>query len=127
MFGKKKKKEELYSHGLWLLRKRSLGIEFLDETLEIGLAIEYFDKALEIDPNDEHVLASKGEALAKRGIQDGCEADCEEALEYFNKALAINPNNFDAKMGKICLKLYRYGGEEIFEEVRETLKRGNNI
>ena len=49
-------------------------------------AIAYFDKALEIDPNNAAVLNNKGNAIVKQG-------NPYAAISYFNKALKIDPNN----------------------------------
>lgn len=48
-------------------------------------AINYFDKALAIDPNDLDALHNKGYAFYNLGKP-------EQALIYFDKALAIDPN-----------------------------------
>ncbi|MCD6036432.1 MAG: hypothetical protein K0S67_316 [Nitrososphaeraceae archaeon] len=48
-------------------------------------ALEYYDKALAIDPNYDVALYSKGSALSKLGKD-------QEALEWYDKALAIDPN-----------------------------------
>ena len=45
----------------------------------------YFDKALQIDPNDTDALNSKGDALINLGKYD-------EAIQYFDKALQVDPN-----------------------------------
>jgi tetratricopeptide (TPR) repeat protein len=49
-------------------------------------AIQYFDKALAMDPNDIVALDDKGAALDRLGYH-------AEAIEYYNKALSINPND----------------------------------
>src|SRR5215211_7273463 len=49
-------------------------------------SIQYFDKALAINPNDEVALDSKGAALYMLGRFN-------ESIQYFDKALAINPND----------------------------------
>jgi tetratricopeptide (TPR) repeat protein len=56
-------------------------------------AIQYYDKALAIDPNDTYALSSKGYALDGLGKY-------EEAIEYYDKALAIDPNDANALNGK---------------------------
>ena len=56
-------------------------------------AIEYFDKALEIDPKHIQALNDKGGALAEL-------EKFEEAFSYFDKALAIEPDNFDTLFKK---------------------------
>ena len=56
-------------------------------------AIQYYDKALAIDPNDTYALSSKGYALDGLGKY-------EEAIQYYDKALAIDPNDSNALNGK---------------------------
>ncbi len=48
--------------------------------------LRYFDKALEIDPDNTAALNNKGLALAKLGRDD-------ESIAYFDKALEIDPND----------------------------------
>jgi tetratricopeptide (TPR) repeat protein len=49
-------------------------------------AIQFYDKALSVDPNNEVALYGKGEAL--NGI-----GNYTQAISYLDKALAIDPNN----------------------------------
>ena len=49
-------------------------------------AIQYFDKALQIDPNDTVALNNKGDALYQLGKYD-------EAIQNYDKALQIDPND----------------------------------
>ena len=49
-------------------------------------AIQYFDKALTIDPKFENALEAKGEALGYLG-------NYTQAIQYLDKALAIDPND----------------------------------
>ena len=49
-------------------------------------AIQSFDKALAIDPNDKCALEGKGYALHNLG-------NYTEAIQYYDKALAIDPND----------------------------------
>lgn len=56
-------------------------------------ALQYFDKALDIDPNDKNVLYDKGDTLYKQG-------DNTQAIQYFDKVLAIDPNYKYALDGK---------------------------
>jgi tetratricopeptide (TPR) repeat protein len=55
--------------------------------------IEYYDKALAINPNDTNALNGKGLTLDQLGKY-------KEAIAYFNKALAINPNDTNALYNK---------------------------
>ena len=56
-------------------------------------AIEYYDKALAIDPHYVYALTGKGLALGSLGNYAG-------AIIYYDKALAINPNYQVALNGK---------------------------
>jgi tetratricopeptide (TPR) repeat protein len=49
-------------------------------------AIEYYDKALKINPENELALTYTGLSLTILGKHD-------EAIEYYDKALKINPEN----------------------------------
>ena len=49
-------------------------------------AIEWYDKALKIDPNNILALNNKGLALSNLGKY-------QEAIEWYDKALKIDPNN----------------------------------
>ena len=59
-------------------------------------AIEWYDKALKIDPNNVFALNNKGLALSNLGKY-------EEAIEWFDKALKIDPNMFLLCTTKVCL------------------------
>jgi tetratricopeptide (TPR) repeat protein len=56
-------------------------------------AIQYFDKALAIDPNFAAALVNKGFALSLF-------KKYQEAIIYFDKALQIDPNNAIALQAK---------------------------
>jgi tetratricopeptide (TPR) repeat protein len=56
-------------------------------------AIEYYDRALAMDPNDVSALNNKGNALGDLGRY-------QEAIEYYDRALAIDPNDADALYNK---------------------------
>jgi Tfp pilus assembly protein PilF len=56
-------------------------------------AIEWFDRALALNPKDFHAMLNKGVALSKMGEPD-------RAIEWFDKALALNPKDFHAMRQK---------------------------
>lgn len=56
-------------------------------------AMQYYTKALTINPNDPDALNGKANALANLDNSTG-------AIHYFDKALSINPNDTDALDGK---------------------------
>ncbi len=66
-------------------------------------AIDEYNKALEINPNDSHTWLYNGRALDNLGRYD-------EALAAYNKALEINPNFLLAwtNKGNVLLSLGRY-------------------
>ena len=59
-------------------------------------AIQYFDKALSIDPHDVHALTDKGLSLDELGNDTG-------AIKYFDKTLAIDPHDVRALTDKVLL------------------------
>jgi tetratricopeptide (TPR) repeat protein len=65
----------------------------LDHQGNYAQAVEYFDKALAIDPNYKFALNGKGWALYYQG-------NYAQAIPLFDKALAIDPNYQDALSGK---------------------------
>ena len=56
-------------------------------------ALQYFNKALAIDPNDKVALTGKGESLDNLG-------NYTQAMPYLDKALSIDPNDKVALTGK---------------------------
>ena len=56
-------------------------------------AIQYYDKALAIDPNDVDALYNKGNALDSLGNHT-------QAISYYDKVLDIDPNDVDALYNK---------------------------
>lgn len=58
-------------------------------------AVEYSDKALEIDPKNASAFNNKGNALLKLGKSNGAE-------EYYDNALEIEHKYADVLNGKEC-------------------------
>jgi len=52
-------------------------------------AIEWYDKALAINPKDYHAMRNRGVSLSKKGDEDA-------AIEWYDKALAIKPKDYHA-------------------------------
>lgn len=72
---------ELYKKGIALAKQR-----------KYQEAIEYFDKVLEIDPNDADAPLDKAGALNNMGVALAKKGYYQEAMNYYNKALKIIPN-----------------------------------
>jgi len=97
--------ESNYDHQIALLHealqwaeKNSLPPDFLlytnlgacyDLKGDHNTAIEWFDKALVINPKDHHAMRQRGVSLSEKGDEDA-------AIEWFDKALAINPKDYRA-------------------------------
>jgi len=79
----------------------------------IDEALEFYDRALEIDPENASALNSAGYILANEGI------DCKKALVYCRKALDSNPNN-PAYLDSVGWAFYRSG---MAERARVYLER----
>ncbi|MFB0561918.1 MAG: tetratricopeptide repeat protein [Candidatus Lokiarchaeia archaeon] len=75
----------------------------LVERGEFEEAIKYYDKALEIDPQDIVAMANKGTALDQLGRY-------KEAIECFDKVLEINPKDVEAlnNKGSSLIRLGKY-------------------
>jgi len=56
-------------------------------------AVQYYDRALAIDPEDTEALVDKGLALEDLDRT-------EEAIQYYDRALAIDPGEVDAQNNK---------------------------
>ncbi|RLF44578.1 MAG: hypothetical protein DRN29_08175, partial [Thermoplasmata archaeon] len=71
-------------------------------------AMEYFDRAIEIDENNDFAIASKGVALYKIGKD-------KEGEKYLDRALEINPKSFTALYWKGEMKGRKGKKEEEIE------------
>lgn len=67
--------------------------KFYQLSLNYNEETPWYDKALEINPNDTTALKAKGTALYEQG-------DYKNALKYYNKVLEISTNDTQAMMGK---------------------------
>jgi tetratricopeptide (TPR) repeat protein len=65
---------------------RNLGVSLSKQDRE-DEAIEWYNKALTVNPNDYSSLRSIGVSLSKQGKED-------EAIEWFKKALAVKPKDY---------------------------------
>ena len=71
-------------------------------------AIEWFDKALAIEPNNVKALTGKGAAL-------GLEGKYQESMDCFDKTLTIDPYHINALNGKGLLLFILHKYEEAIE------------
>ena len=71
---------------------------------QLDAAIEWFDKALAVNPQDANAMRDKGASLSEKGQK-------EAAIEWFDKALAVNPKDA-AAMCQRGVSLSKKGQEE---------------
>jgi len=85
-------------------------------------AIPYYDKVLEIDPNNRVALINKGVALANLHKYN-------DAMSYFDKVIKIYPNDIDALNNKAAalLKLERYDDAMYYFDKILKLQPGNTV
>jgi len=67
-----------------------------ENVTEYDIALSYFDRVLQIEPDNLQALNAKGVIFAKT-------ANYDEALTYFDKILEIDPENVDAMINKVAL------------------------
>jgi tetratricopeptide (TPR) repeat protein len=79
-------------------------------------AIQYFDQALERDPNNLRALNGKGSALFEIG-------NTTEAIQYFDKVLSIDPNNLNALDNKAAISIITRD----FDQAAEYLNKAEKI
>jgi tetratricopeptide (TPR) repeat protein len=79
---------------------------------DAGNALEYYDRALAIDPNNVSALDGKGAALHSLG-------EYQDALEYYDRALAIDPNDVNI----VNNKAGALGNLGRYEEAMEYIDR----
>ena len=65
-------------------------------------AIECYNKALTINPENTNVLTNKGAAFANSG-------DLESGMKCFNEALKINPLDVNARINRDKLRDFLVG------------------
>jgi tetratricopeptide (TPR) repeat protein len=80
-------------------------------------ALQAYDRALELNPDDSIVLNNKGLELDKLGR-------CEEALQAYDRALELNPDYYDAWHNK-GVALHKLGQYE--EAAQIALKKASEL
>lgn len=100
MFGEKMPPIPKGGMEVWELCNKGLSYERLGRSIE---ALEFFDRALEINPDDAETLCNKGVALDSQDRY-------EEALECYKRALKINPGLTEAwtNRGILMDRMERY-------------------
>ena len=97
----------------------------INELLEKGIeekkikhyqqALQYFDRSLEIDPNNVSALTNKGSILSLEGNNTG-------ALQYFDRSLEIDPNNVSALTNKVVALTFLGNYSEAIQYTDKTLQ-----
>jgi tetratricopeptide (TPR) repeat protein len=84
-------------------------------------AIEYYERALRIDPNHVNALNNKGVALANQG-------EYKEAIECYDKALEIDPNYTTAQNNKkLALEKLKNSKKRDSEDVDALIEKGFDL
>jgi CheY-like chemotaxis protein len=92
-------------------------------------ALRNFDKAVELAPDDEEFLFSRGEMLKKIGILRQRRDIIESAVQVLNRVVDMNPNQAEAwnSLGVLSKEL---GKEQLsrqyYEKARILIKHGQN-
>jgi tetratricopeptide (TPR) repeat protein len=108
LFSRKKDIEDVQS----LLEK---GID-LDVQGKFNEALNYYNKALNIDPNSIYVLINKGNAL-------GCLGRRNEALDCYNAALELDTENIDALINKALTLHSSLKNDEVLATCDQILQK----
>ncbi|MFX1257396.1 MAG: tetratricopeptide repeat protein [Promethearchaeota archaeon] len=83
-------------------------------------AMEWFDKALEIDQNNAIALNKKGLCLLHLKQYD-------EAIKWYNKTLELNPNDSDAWYNKACAESLKNEPNEALKSLKNAIECGDEI
>ena len=78
-------------------------------------SLKYFDKAIELDPNNPDFYSNKGYTLVS--LQR-----FEEAINLYDKALAINPNHANSCYNKACALSMLGREEEAIEYLQKAIE-----
>jgi tetratricopeptide (TPR) repeat protein len=108
LFSRKKDIEDVQS-----LREK--GID-LDVQGKFNEALNYYNKALNIDPNSIYVLINKGNAL-------GCLGRRNEALDCYNAALELDTENIDALINKALTLHSSLKNDEVLATCDQILQK----
>jgi tetratricopeptide (TPR) repeat protein len=82
-------------------------------------AIQYYDKALAIDPNLPNALNNKGAALDSLGKHD-------EAIMYYEKVLAVNSTDINTLYNRAFALAYLGRNEEALSIIQKPLESNPN-
>lgn len=112
------------------LRGRDLFGRFIFRTLaadDCALAIQHFERAIELDPKFALAYDGLGASYVNRVFKGfGGSEDYERAEEAFRQALAIDGNIFEARMLMVFIYLWRGEKQKAREEVNRTRKEAPN-
>ncbi len=112
------------------LRGRDALGRFVYHTLaseDMDEAIEFFKRAIELDPDFALAHCALGSCYANRVIKSiGDAVDYDRAEEEFNKGLALDPKNNEARMHMIYIYLWRGERRKAREEVERLRHEAPN-
>jgi CheY-like chemotaxis protein len=130
--------------------KHAEAIPFYDQAIEIDPSLAYvwhdrgvcyremgkdtdalrnFDKAVELAPDDEEFLFSRGEMLKKIAILRQKRDLLEVAVQVLNRVVDLNPNQAEAwnSLGVLSKELGKDSlSRQYYEKSRELIKHGKN-
>lgn len=115
----KEKLDNLQEEYIKVVTTSDIYVEFAKEAQyeeNYNKAIEYYDKALDLDSTKPHIWCNKGVALAELGSY-------EEALECFDKAINLDPKFPEAWINK-GLVLFEIEGEKEIDDIFRQAESG---
>ena len=83
-------------------------------------ALQDFNKAVELDPNDANAYIIRGDAYLEKG-------DFDQALQDFNRAIELHPENAEAYVIRGSTWLYRQEWEKAKADLTTAKDMGIDI
>ena len=85
-------------------------------------AIDNFDKAIALDPNDAVNYLRRGVTYMERGVHRRIKGDLNRAIADLNKAIAIDPQNAVYYFSRGAVKLYQWKDREAQRDFKKSLE-----
>jgi tetratricopeptide (TPR) repeat protein len=112
------------------IEKKKLSNDYLKKGVDCLLdgnlkALEFFELASNLDPEDAELWLCQGKAFYKYGIYEKQEKALQVASKDFNKAIALNVKSFESwfYLGKTLMALGKFHNEIIFlNEAKEKFQ-----